>query len=68
MEGRGRARERREGWGGNCKGGANEGKVGGGAREERRERRVGEEGRREEDGKGGGMGEENGRRSGERNR
>ena len=29
---------------------------------------MGEEGRREEDGKGGGMGEENGRRSGERNR
>ena len=55
MEGRGRARERREGWGGNCKGGANEGKVGGG---ERREEGA-ESGRGREEG-GGWEGRRNG--------
>ena len=55
MEGRGRARERREGWGGNSKGGVNEGKVGG---EERREEGA-ESGRGREEG-GGWEGRRNG--------
>ena len=40
MEGRGRVREREEGWGGNIKGGVNEGKVWGEG-EEKWERGVG---------------------------